>query len=563
MTALHGGAWALVSELPDCPFRDGQPAAFRLIPTESPGKIARRIKVVIADGSIRAGISKRTRRLLDARLARDSDKQTRVPIGKIYCRIVRPSGSDPAWTEDELADLGNSFPDPREQFEKPVAHGIPSAYVYLAQWTAHELSNIIYFDAGDTELRAPTSAFDLRTLFDAPLSDAFGETARGGGVAVGPERRRSGPRRYGDLPRNAAGRACIPDLRNDENLGVAQVHVALSKFHQLVHYLHRGDDARARRCTLRHVQSIILHDLLKRLVEPSVYHDVIERGRAVVYPRPMKDYGGLLLPVEFAAACFRVGHSMVRDVYDWNDRIPEASLDDLLRFSGASLAKQDGGRLPESWIVDWSRFLGAPDDPLARADRAGAVDEYLPGRLLELPGDAVSRLWHEHGKAGRDGRFSIAVLTLLRGRLLGLPPAETVVESVNEALAADGRPRVRQLMRGEMLAPVTAADDRAGPMRGLREMVEEGRTPLWVYCLREAAHLQSGQRLGPLASRIVMETIHAALEAADGGIVRNGRTVDFDVHELLGGGREYSLPRLVAAVSRYWSADQAPIQGGS
>ena len=46
------------------------------------------------------------------------------------------------------------------------------------------------------------------------------------------------------------------------------------------------------------------------------------------------------------------------------------------------------------------------------------------------------------------------------------------------------------------------------------------RTPLWYYILREATFRGAfGSHLGPMCSRIVMETIHAAIEAAPGNII--------------------------------------------
>jgi hypothetical protein len=47
-------------------------------------------------------------------------------------------------------------------------------------------------------------------------------------------------------------------------------------------------------------------------------------------------------------------------------------------------------------------------------------------------------------------------------------------------------------------------------------------TPLWFYLLKEAEIVAGGRSLGPLGSRIVMETLHAAIEAARPSILDEG-----------------------------------------
>jgi hypothetical protein len=73
------------------------------------------------------------------------------------------------------------------------------------------------------------------------------------------------------------GVALIRDPRNDENLIVAQLHLALLKFHnKAVDQLLAGGAApastfaSARRLVTWHYQWIVLHDFLPRLVDPAV-----------------------------------------------------------------------------------------------------------------------------------------------------------------------------------------------------------------------------------------------------------------------------------------------------
>ena len=121
--------------------------------------------------------------------------------------------------------------------------------------------------------------------------------------------------------------ALIPDPRNDENLIVAQTHVAMIRFHNAVvdalpasvPDAQRFREAR-KRVTL-HYQWLLRHDYLPRIVDPAVVDDVFTNGRALVEP----DAGPTdvpTMPVEFSIAAFRLGHSMVRSAYNWNRRFP-------------------------------------------------------------------------------------------------------------------------------------------------------------------------------------------------------------------------------------------------
>ena len=80
-----------------------------------------------------------------------------------------------------------------------------------------------------------------------------------------------------DLPRSPEGFALIGDHRNDENLLVAQTHLAMLKFHNAVcDMLARGPNPpadifkEARRIVTWHYQWIVLHDWVERLTEKGI-----------------------------------------------------------------------------------------------------------------------------------------------------------------------------------------------------------------------------------------------------------------------------------------------------
>ena len=134
-----------------------------------------------------------------------------------------------------------------------------------------------------------------------------------------------------DMPRDGTGRALIPEPRNDENLILIQLHQALARFHNQLVDLARSQGIRrewvfetARRLTRWHYQWAVTHDFLPRLVGDqlvgaagSVYKEVA--GKAPVinlsYYRPTNKDGRPFMPVEFAVAAYRFGHSMILPFY--------------------------------------------------------------------------------------------------------------------------------------------------------------------------------------------------------------------------------------------------------
>ncbi|MFW6000423.1 MAG: peroxidase family protein [Halorubrum sp.] len=288
-----------------------------------------------------------------------------------------------------------------------------------------------------------------------------------------------------DLQRNEQGVALIGDPRNDENVVVSQLQLAFVNFHNRVvdHLLGPGSSLvedgesvleAAQRLVRWHYQWVVRHDFLPRVCDRYVLDDIEERGRQFFLPpgRPPA------IPVEFAGAAYRFGHSMIRHAFDVNDEVGEVPL--FPTGTGAERNLRGGRPVPSDLVVDWSRLLDTGDGDYQPARK---TEPLLAPALFDLP---IS------------GDPSLAVRNLRRGKALGLPSGQDVARRM-------GYDPIRNEAFGED-SPI---------MKTLRA---HGRgadpdSPLWYYVLAEAEYQQDGERLGAVGSRIVAETLIGLIEA--------------------------------------------------
>jgi hypothetical protein len=203
------------------------------------------------------------------------------------------------------------------------------------------------------------------------------------------------------------------------------------------------------------------------------------------------------MPIEFSVAAYRLGHSMIREEYDYNRLFPNglATLEFLFEFTGVSgqlgvKFGAPGEHLPNNWIIDWNRFYDFDNHPAS--NRALQIDTHLTDTLKKLPEGIV--FVGPKDTQETFGSASLAARNLLRGRLLTLPTGQEVAAQLG-------------------IAPLAITFDDPE----LKEF--ETQTPLWFYLLKEAEVEGAGQRLGPIGSRIVAETFV--------GLIENSRTSIF------------------------------------
>jgi hypothetical protein len=158
--------------------------------------------------------------------------------------------------------------------------------------------------------------------------------------------------------------ALIGDPRNDENLIVAQMHVAFLRAHnRLLEEVSSPERFRkAKRRLRRHYQHIVIHDFLRQIAEPSIVDDIIENGNRIYDP----DEDEFFMPLEFAVAAYRFGHSMVRTQYDYNLNFNSTDtaiigkarlLSELFMFTALQGQLSNFKTVPENWIIQWENFF--------------------------------------------------------------------------------------------------------------------------------------------------------------------------------------------------------------
>ncbi|CUH81940.1 Animal haem peroxidase [Tritonibacter multivorans] len=290
--------------------------------------------------------------------------------------------------------------------------------------------------------------------------------------------------------------AVIGDPRNDENLFVAQLHMAFLRYHNTMVDALRADGvtgtedeifARARRQVTLHYQWLVMNVYLPAICDPVALQQVTGGGAqlykdflAACHYVPGKPFP---MPIEFVVAAFRFGHSMVRGAYDWNDAFTRTEFKNLFDFTGngSQLPKSESA-LPARWVIDWRRTAMPNSEFAIRSTRRIDTNVALP----------LKTMLNEPAKFDEN---NLAARNLKRGVRMNVPGAQPSIDALNAAYGFDLRP----------LTQTELTSGRTGD--ALQKADYTANTPIWFYVLKEAETRQAGQRLGAFGTHIVAGTI--------------------------------------------------------
>jgi hypothetical protein len=370
--------------------------------------------------------------------------------------------------------------------------GTPAGFTYFGQFVDHDITR--------DENPLPDATFPIGQLDNVrnaklDLDSVYGtgsvrDTTNPAKMAIGPD--------GGDLPRAPDGRALIADSRNDENMIIAQLHLAVLRFHNAMVDTGLSFEG-AQRETINYYQWVVAHDFLPRVLHPDYANAVLEGRRNKFFmPGNPSDPN---LPIEWAVAGYRFGHSMVRLAYRVVAPTVTVPLPPNVQVFNGTPADLSGGRpIPLDRRIHWPNFVPIEGFP-SPINISRKIDALLSRGLFQLP----------VGPAIPGGPRSLASRNIIRAKRYQLPSGQDVAHALG----------VPQLTNAQV---------------GINDAAFGGAAPLWVYLLAESGVNFNGAHLGPVGSLLVSEVFGGMLQLDTESIMRQRWTPamgDFTLGEFL------------------------------
>ena len=393
---------------------------------------------------------------------------------------------------------------------------------FVGQFTDHDITfdQTSQLGVPQNPLVSPntrTPALDLDSVFGGGPGrrpDLYVSNADG---SVGPKLKIGTGGVHEDVPRVAGGDgtygALLGDPRNDENVIIAGMHCAHILFYNRVLDELSSFDLRAfpsarhadlsnryvafliaREVTLWHYQWLLVNEHLPQIVGQEIVDDVLAHGNRFYRP-PRAD---AFMPIEFGAAAYRFGHSMVRPSYRANftsgtgdSTSPTADPFFALVFDPTEPDFSDpvkydrddllGGFPAPRRYIGWQTFFDLGDGQVKNNKK---IDTTISSVLFTLPVPAIA----PHTQTAP---VVLPQRNLLRQLTWGLPSGQAVAT----AMGVDPLGRADLADIASVYPPFARS------------------TPLWYYVLAEAKATAGGIHLGPVGGRIVAETLIGLLRA--------------------------------------------------
>jgi hypothetical protein len=451
-------------------------------------------------------------------------------FGRLFPGLIAGDNPYRPPSYEALRALGRAMVERAEADDPAGDSELPAGYTFFGQFISHDVELETTTELG----REIEGDFELK---NNRTSDLDLDSVYGGGPKITPHlyqlpyirvgRPISGK---GALPRYDLFRtkasyyygpaggdavALLGDPRNDENIVISQLHAAFVAFHNRTvdilverdfgndrdgfchpqspcdtHELAQSlpDDVKlklfeiARDHVIHYYHRLIVEDFLPRVIGLRHTASLLKRGRDFFYPNGFGDENGKIsIPIEFAAAAFRYGHSEVRDSYVLRDGVQFDLLSD-----GRDGSPRAFTPVTPRFLVDWRYFFDLGGKPPYGFNFARRIDTELVRSLHRL---------HFSHVVGLHEVTSLASRNLARGKTMHVPSGQEVAKVVLPVLEArgllgEGDPASRSRYGGELWrAYLLPPDERTAYFLG------EGETPLWYYILQEASIFGTPTRL--------------------------------------------------------------------
>ena len=248
---------------------------------------------------------------------------------------------------------------------------------------------------------------------------------------------------------------------------------------------------------------MVVNDFLPTIVWEDVLKDVIPhhyKNSNVRADPPNLIYFDLahepVMPLEFSAAAYRFGHSMVRPGYRLSETVPPLPV--FGPEPGSSLTGFHEFR--SNWAIDWGRFMDLgpldfgdennPNDPgnSKRLQLAYKIDTSLVDPLGSLPNPPFDPPL----SLGGTKLTSLASRNLMRGWRMRLPSGQAIARAMG----------IEPLKDSEILIGKFTGDpaDIKGPVTQFSDAFKDN-CPLWTYVLAETKEVTVRSRPSRATSR--------------------------------------------------------------
>lgn len=363
----------------------------------------------------------------------------------------------------------------------------PAGYTYLGQFISHEIVPSTFQTSSS---RRVTGYMDLDSLYGSaplytyklqpeslPFLDKKGRFLEETCADY-----------QHDLPRDPKGKkyiARIPEVRNDENQIIAQLHLLFMRLHnKLLHNNKYAEDGlEARIYTTLLFQLVLIEDFLRKILTTEVYNAIFVNNAQLIddylFKQCLPCRYFCFVPMIFSHATWRFGHSNVRNDYHLNSTLNVPPTAQLLKKNS---------RIPFEHKIEWWRFFNLIE---RTPNKASKINLHISDQMRQLSSNySMNNIVH---------------LNLLAAEAAGLPCGQQVYADL---LGQPGSAQFFPLLKIEKIQSLSKS--KLENIEGL----SASNLPLWLYMLLEAQNQTNGITLGPMASLINATVLRRSIAGA-------------------------------------------------